>query len=163
MAAALLAFVSVVHGDDRALLVTAGFLSKFPLFLDWPQDVGEVSGGFCVRGTPGLVPVLAQVLGHVDLANTPLVSRVSENPGTLLGCRLVYLGPEAVGGLPEVIREVPEGVLVVTQAPGAAQRGAHINLYRSRGRLRFEVNVAALERSGLRASFRLLELARVVD
>ena len=53
-------------------------------------------------------------------------------------------------------------VLVVGESPGALGRGAMINFVHEDRRVRFEVDLDTLERSGLGVSSRLLTVARTV-
>ena len=46
--------------------------------------------------------------------------------------------------------------------PGFAKRGVAVNLIRDNDRMRFEVNRQALDHAGLRASYQLLDLAKLV-
>ncbi|MUM76770.1 DUF4154 domain-containing protein [Pseudodesulfovibrio sp. F-1] len=52
-------------------------------------------------------------------------------------------------------------VLTVTQSPSGMRMGAVVNFILKNGRLRFEINPAAAERTGLSISSRLLGLARI--
>lgn len=54
------------------------------------------------------------------------------------------------------------GVLTVGEADQFAVRGGVITFVKEANRLRFEINVDAAGRAGLRISSRLLQLARVV-
>jgi hypothetical protein len=60
----------------------------------------------------------------------------------------------------EVSRTAP--VLTVGDMDQFAQRGGMINLTTEENRIRFEINVKAIERVGLKASSQLLRLARIV-
>jgi hypothetical protein len=53
-------------------------------------------------------------------------------------------------------------VLLVGEVEGFAQQGACMNFYLEGKKVRFEVNVDAVERSGLRVSADILKLARIV-
>jgi hypothetical protein len=65
-------------------------------------------------------------------------------------------GAERLGSL----KTLP--VLTVSDRKGFAESGGIIELYVDGGRVRFAINVDAVERSGLRLSSRLLGLAKVI-
>jgi hypothetical protein len=58
------------------------------------------------------------------------------------------------------LKEAP--VLTVSDAEGFAESGGMIELFQENGRMRFAVNVEVVQRSGLRVSSRVLDLARIV-
>jgi hypothetical protein len=77
-------------------------------------------------------------------------------------CQIVFVADAAPDRLAAVLRELADRpVLVVTDEPGAAERGSHINFFKLEGKVRFEFNLAAFERSGLRLSARLRQVGRV--
>jgi hypothetical protein len=58
------------------------------------------------------------------------------------------------------VKELP--VLTVSDARGFAQAGGMIELYEDNGRMRFAINIDTLQKSGVKLSSRLLDLARIV-
>jgi len=55
------------------------------------------------------------------------------------------------------------GMLTLGDTPGFAQRGAMVNFFPEDGKIRFEINVGASRRAGLKISSQLLKLARIVE
>ena len=76
------------------------------------------------------------------------------------GVQVLYVGAAAAASLPRVAR-VP-GLLVVSDAGNALDRGATIALVRGEDRVRFAVAVDDAEARGLRISSRMLALAAAV-
>jgi len=146
---------------DKGLLIEAGFISKFPAFISWPGE--EAPFRFCTLGPTPLAAPLASVLRHTRIRGArPQLREV--DPDTAADCHLLYIPPDRRAALPQIVERLAgRPVLTVGDSPGLARQGVHINLYRKEGRIRFEVNPAALHRAGLRASFRLLEMARVIE
>lgn len=57
-----------------------------------------------------------------------------------------------------------ENILLVTDASGFAERGAHINFYLTdNGTLHFEMNKSTLDSSGFEVDFFLLNFAKIVE
>jgi hypothetical protein len=54
------------------------------------------------------------------------------------------------------------GVLVVSDMPGFAVLGGHIGLVEDSNRLRFQVNLEAALKTGLKLSSKFLQLAEIV-
>jgi len=56
----------------------------------------------------------------------------------------------------------PDAMLIVTESPGALERGSIVNFAVDEGRVRFDLSLEAAERRGLRLSSRLITVARQV-
>ncbi|RMG97549.1 MAG: YfiR family protein [Candidatus Dadabacteria bacterium] len=86
------------------------------------------------------------------------------NPAEALRCHALFLVEEdgaLLGRMLEAVRGRP--VLTVGDAPGFVDRGGMVGFVHRDGRIRFEINVGAMRRSGLRMSADVLRLAaRVV-
>ena len=54
-------------------------------------------------------------------------------------------------------------ILTVGETPRFIEQGGIVNFFLENGKVRFEINRSAAERSGLRISSRLLQLAKIVD
>lgn len=82
----------------------------------------------------------------------------------LLECDLVFVSRSERGSLAALFAQLGTGaVLTVGDAPGFARAGGMIEMYLQDQRVLFEVNQAALARGGLKASSRLLKLARLTE
>jgi hypothetical protein len=144
--------------------VKAGFIAKFPDFVDWPESERRNPFTFCLAGDSELAAPLKSVVRHVRFAGArPRVKQLSDGERPT-GCKVLFIPGRRALELEEILRAVGDRpVLTVADTPGFAERGVHINLFREGDRVRFEVNRAAAERAGLDLSFRLLETARLVE
>ncbi|PWF48644.1 YfiR family protein [Massilia glaciei] len=93
-----------------------------------------------------------------------MLVRALRNGEPLAGCRAALVLP----GAPEELAALRAGagrehVLLFGEGGQMAAQGVHIGFFPDQGRLRVEVNRKALEASGLKASFRLLEVAKIVE
>jgi hypothetical protein len=158
--------VQVASGSEDVQLVKAGFITKFPAFIDWPAAETDAASGpfkFCILGRSDLQRHLEEILKYTDMgARTPVLARV-DSPREIVSCQVLYIPPRT--GMPlRRILEVTEDrpILTVGDTQGYGERGVMINLYVERGQVRFEINLEAVRKSGLVFDFRLLELARLI-
>jgi hypothetical protein len=78
-------------------------------------------------------------------------------------CHVLYLtGSDRKRALDIVGNLEDELVLTVSDAAGFARTGGMVELFIEEGRMRFAVNVDALERAHVRLSSRVLALAKIV-
>ncbi len=153
----------------REHAVKLAYLFNLIRFTHWPGETpdGETSGaGAFVVGIVGddpFGPLLQDLEGRAVHGLPVRVVRV-RTPGQLERCRAVFVsgseGPRVAAVL-RAVRGLP--VLTFSDAPGFVDRGGMVGFVRERDRVRFEVNLGALRRAGLRMSSEVLRLAvRVV-
>ncbi len=145
----------------------AELVSRFPLFVEWPEwAFASPSAPFvvCVFGDNPFDGSLSR-----RLAAEPIQGRVAEErdlaaTDEVTGCHLLFISATASPQL-EHLLAIARGrpILTVGDTAGFAERGVHINLFVVSNRVRFEVNEQATHWSGLRLGARLLKLARLVD
>lgn len=144
----------------------AAFLYNFAKFIDWPPRSFERPDApmvFCVLGDDPFGPILAGIAREDQVMSRQIALRRADQPDQLGGCHVVFVRPAAEVHLPELLRQAAaRHVLLVGESSGFAERGGGIGLFVEQNRVRFAVNVAAIERAGLKVSSKLLKVARVI-
>jgi len=166
---ALLPAASGQQNAQRNLLlapeyeVKAAFLLNFTKFVDWPPRASpsEPSFPICVYGEDPFGKVLDQIVEGERVQDQPItVRRIS---GSFTGpCRILFLG-RSEHDPRKILAEVPQGVLTVGEEGSFLQQGGMIELAVENRRVRFDVDLRATARGGLRVSSRLLSVARKVE
>ena len=78
-------------------------------------------------------------------------------------CHILFVCPSEQEQFDKILRHFKErDVLLVSDVEGFARRGGMINFVPHGNKLRFEVNVNAIERTDLKVSSKLLKLGRIV-
>jgi hypothetical protein len=167
LAATLIAAPGIAadNGTDAApdVAVKAAFLYNFAKFTEWPALPAGAPIAVCIVGDDGIAAALVEtVRGQHISGHTLEVWRPQESTAWPV-CQLLFITDaetrRSAGGLGG-IKTLP--VLTVSDGKGFSQAGGIIELYVEGGRMRFAINVDAVERSGLRLSSRLLGLAKVI-
>lgn len=148
------------HADERPSdqQVKAAYLARFGAYVEWPEEGGA-------REAPLLIGVLgAETLAH-ELEQLLRMRRGGERAIQVLrmksgdsakGLHMLLVGAAVTQPLPQ-----QHGLLTVSDGPPG--RGAVIQFLLADQKVRFEIDLAAAERNGLRLSSRLLGVAlRVV-
>ena len=146
--------------------VKAAFLLNFTKFIEWPPNVfhGEKTPiTVCVFGYDPFGSALDEViLGKTINNREVLARRINELPD-LNSCQLVFISEKEDKRLPDILNSLKgASVLVVGEGGDFAERGGSIQFYLDDNKLRFAVNVDALQRDHLNVSSKLLALARIV-
>jgi uncharacterized protein DUF4154 len=146
--------------DDVA--VKAAFLYNFAKFAEWPALAPGGAIALCVVGDDRIATALVETVRGQNISGHALeVSRPQDN-ATWRSCHLLFVAnaetKRAVAGL-NGIKTLP--VLTVSDGKDFSQTSGIIELFVESGRMRFAINVDAVEAAGLRISSRLLGLAKV--
>ena len=156
---------TALAADIQESAIHAAFTLNFARFTEWPAGALLSDGvlNVCFLSTPE--PVGRDIADHKDkpVQGQPVRIRRGVRVADLRECDVVYLGEQDEYRLNEVLRALAgQPVLTVGGIGGFAQAGGMIGLYRQDDKVRFEVNLDAVNRSGLRLSAQLLKLARIV-
>jgi hypothetical protein len=148
----------------REYLVKAGFLYNFAKLTQWPGAGDEETGEFrlCVLGADPFGASLDLVRGKTIGART-VTTRIVQDAAGARDCQLVFISGAERARLREhldALRGHP--VLTVSDLPQFSRAGGIISLKTVDNKVRFEINLGAAERVGLRLSSRLLSLAEIV-
>ena len=157
--------------DPRAgsleLQVKAAFLYNFAKFVEWPADVrSDGSSGsltFCVFGDEPLFSALTQSLAGKTINGRALVALQADGPQRAQRCDIAFIGVAEKKRMDEVLDAFAgTGVLSISDLDQFARHGGMIELTRKADKIRFAVNIDAVNRNGVRISSKLLQLAEVV-
>ena len=161
---AVLSWISATRaGEAKESDLKAAFLYNFAKFTEWPGE-REATRYFLV----GIYRPdrLSQNLDHLtseSVRGRPIRIRTCTAPSDALNCHLVYVNTADDGIIRDFVEDLRgKPVLVISDARGAANLGAMIGIFTVEGKLRFEINMASVESSGLKMSAHLLGMARIV-
>jgi hypothetical protein len=148
--------------------VKAAFIFKFATYVRWPSTAGvDVNTPFVI-GVLGKDPfgsALTAVVRGQNIQGRAIIIRNIGRVEEALRCDLVFVSSSERDNLQRIfaaLRLVP--VLTVSDVDQFAEQGGMIGLVTTEdNHIHFDINKAAIERAGLRASSQLLQLARIVE
>jgi hypothetical protein len=143
--------------------VKAGFLFNFAKFAEWPALASAAPIAMCVAGDERIAVALAETVREQKISGHALdVSRPADS-ATWRGCHLLFIADTELRRSAEGLGTIKSlQVLSVSDQKDFAQGGGLIEFYLEGGKMRFAINLDAVDRSGLRLSSRLLGLARII-
>lgn len=142
----------------------AAFIHRIAGFIEWPDRAAAGAPlRLCVIGGNPFGQALEAIRGK-PVQSRPLEIRFTDSGDALRECQLLFIATAADRHLDRIAALSREaGILTLGDTEGYARRGVMLNFYLDQDRVRFEVNLDALRRGGLKASSKLLTLARIVD
>ncbi len=168
-----LACAAPVRADDTEELtatkleyqIKAGYLFNFAKFVGWPTNLT----GTTTKLTIGILadrPAYAVLAGELD------GKRIGEHVIKTSRCKsvkdverfgIIFITRSQAGRAAELCKAVTNApVLTVGEFDRFAEQGGCVNFVHKGDNIRFEVNLAAVERAGLKISSKLASMAIVV-
>lgn len=144
--------------------VKAAFLYKFASYVEWPSE-RQASGPLVigVAGSDEVAQELARLAAGRHVGNRPLTVRQVNDADSVSDLHVLFVGRGYSRSVEPLLRRARrDSVLTVTESEDAFNSGSTINFKLVEGRVRFDVSLPAVERSGLRLSSRLLSVAHRV-
>jgi hypothetical protein len=101
--------------------------------------------------------VLDRTLQGKTVGERPVVARRHDSLAEAEGCHVLYLPPSEDAS--RALRETPRAALTVGESSGFLEAGGMVRFLIVEDTVRFEVNMGAAQRAGLRISSRMLSFA----
>jgi len=143
--------------------VKALFLYNFAKFVDWTPATPTDTICVGILGDDPFGDVLDQTVAGKTVNGRSFVVRRLKRYEDAKVCQIVFVSGSEKKRLHAILNGLGSfGVLTVGEMEGFAAHGGVINFEIAGGKVRFEVNVDAAERAGLKLSSKLLSLATIV-
>jgi hypothetical protein len=146
--------------------VKAGFLYHFGWFVEWPDTTDQGRAPAFTIGVLGAHPfggVLDDIMRGKSIGERPVVIQYYQRVEEVVSCHILFISASEAEGLPAILSGLGEaGVLTVSDMERFTERGGMISLRLVGQKVRFDINMDATERAGLKLSSQLLRLARVI-
>lgn len=160
----LLLVLPPAHAGPSEYEIKAAFIYQIARLIEWPQErVGGIPPRLCLQGGNPFGTALDSIRGRALNGREMDVALL--DPGAdLRGCTLLFIAAPAEKSLDRIVALSRDtGLLTLADTEGFAQRGAMVNFFLENGKVRFEINLEAARRGGLKISSKLLSLARIVE
>lgn len=146
--------------------VKAASIYRFLPYIEWPPsafarpDAPLVIG---VAGADDLAEELDRITAGRAIDGKPVQVRKLRPGDPVSGLQVLFIGRSQVDAQAQLLRTVQaRPILTITDTEGALAWGSMINFRLVDGRVRFEVSLGTAERSGLKISSRMLQVALAV-
>ncbi len=167
----VLMFTGILHAGshaasaDEEYRIKAAFLLNFARFIEWPsrhvpREQAPFVFGFIGRETDG---AWMKSLETQHIHGHPAIVKHFHNIEEIGFCHVLFIDRSMDKLLEKIIEAIgSKPIVCVGDSRNFALRGGMINFIKINDRLRFEMNLNAAHRSGLKISSRLLKLGRII-
>ena len=146
--------------------VKAAYLYYFTTFVDWPPEAFERPDSELVIGVLGEDPfgkILDDTVRGKSVNHRPLVVRRFASIKEARDSHILFISASERDRIPSILKALDgAAVLTVGDLDSFAARGGQIAFHTIDRKVRFDINVAAVERSRVKISAQLMKLGRVV-
>jgi len=141
--------------------IKAAFLYHFTQFIEWPAEGAAGLFVICLAGDQALSNPLDELTRGKHVGTRSIQVKQIKQPEEARGCQVMFLSSSLKTKAPSYLAAVHAmDVLTVGEHTGFRGQGGMIELFLEDNRFRFDINEQALRDAHLRASSRLLRLAR---
>ncbi len=150
--------------DDTNARIKAVYLYNFTRYFEWPANMREGNFVICVMGTnPGLSSELTKMAQQKMVGKQKIEIKNITSLSDAGKCNILYLLGDNSSQVKDAMSMFKgKGTLVVTDKNGMAKAGAVINFVVHENKQAFELNTASAQKSGLKVSTNLKDLAKNV-
>ncbi len=164
----ILANLSYAPAEDsisKEYLLKAAFIYNFARFTDWPRE--SFSGTddplvLLILGKDPFEKAIESIAGRKVQGRTLRIKRITQ-PEEIDRCHMLFISTSERDRLTEILQKINNmPVLTVGEMEGYTVAGGIINFSVEKNKIRFEINIDAAQRSGLKISSKLLRLAKII-
>lgn len=164
-ACALLLTLTPARAAPSEYELKSAFIYQIARFVEWPSPPGSLASAplrLCVLGGNPFGTALDTISGKPVNERRMEVSLLDMNADTR-ECAMLFIAAPAERHLERITAlSRGTGMLTIGDTQGFAQRGVMVNFFLENGKIRFEINLEASRRAGLKISSQLLKLARII-
>jgi hypothetical protein len=165
----VLVLLSIVLGLSRDAIaasqpsesdVEAVYLFDFGKFVRWPAGADQGAVRICVAGSQAFATALQKIVANETIGDRPLEVRLLMHPADEAGCAILFIEATEHAHADELLQAVAtKPTLTVSNMPDFLSHGGMIQFQLVEKRVRFSVNLNAVNRAHLGMSSELLKVA----
>lgn len=146
--------------------VKAAFVFNFAKFVEWPQAESTNGTAPIVVGILGEDPFgaeLDRIVNDRQVNGRPLRLKRFVSLSEVNDCHMLFISSSEKQRLQTIFDSLQsKGILTIGDSENFAKEGGMINFVLEKGKVRFQINIDAAERAGIKLSSQLLKLAHIV-
>jgi hypothetical protein len=146
--------------------VKAAFLFHFGELADWPAGTfasDKQTFNVCTLGYDPFLGELEDTVGGKTIGTRMVKVQHLKLPQDAMGCQILFFGAGAGKSLSTILSQLGnDPILTVGENDEFLQQGGMIHFFLEDNKIRFDINLDAADRAGLKIGARLLLLARNV-
>jgi len=146
--------------QEQEYILKAAFLYRFSDYIEWTNIDNAETFNIAILGESGISAPLVEISRDKRIKNKRIVVKQYGNADEAGSCQIIFISRDYRLPVEQVFRKVDyRPVLVITEQRSDFDKGGQMNFIIEDNKLKFEVNLATVNRSGLKISSQLLQHA----
>ena len=141
------------------------YIEKFTHFIKWPKSNYPANGKYkcTVYGKCKILALMKKTYTAENLGGTQIKLKVVSDIDLLSTPHILFVPKENSEDIAEILKYTKnKPILVISDAKGAAKKGAHIELFVNNENVKFNINFASFKKNNLKVEYKLLDMATQV-
>jgi hypothetical protein len=157
------AFYIPQQSDQEEYNLKAAFIYRFTDYVDW-GTINDENFTIEILGESAITAPLKEIVKDKKIKNKSVDVKEYHDINDIGQCEVLFISKTYSGSIESVLSKIGDkAVLIITEQKGDAEKGTHINFLISENKLRFEINLKAITKTGLHISSQLLQHAILVN
>ncbi len=154
------------NSQAQEYLLKAAFLYNFARLIDWPENTFKHNSDpfrLCLIGNDPFGAAL-ESLHNKKVRGHPLTIQRHLRLNNIDQCQMLFISRQEEEQIPTILKTINHApTLTISEVPLFAEKSGHIRFFLNNNKLSLEVNLNAINQSGLKISSRILSLAKIVS
>lgn len=146
--------------DKEEYTIKALFIYNFTKYIQWPEHDLPTHFNIGVLGESAISEKLTAILKGKKIYNRNIQINELKGVEEISGQQIVFVSKSSSSKIRQILEKVgSNNILIVAEDVNMAAKGSGINIIEREQRMKFEMNEAAIKKSGLKVSGQLYDLA----
>jgi hypothetical protein len=156
----LLAIVTCSHLYAQNHKLESVFIYSFTRYVIWPESHNQGDFEILVLGEAPIVDELRKMAAAKKVGERNIRVTQINTLDEIKKCNILFIPSSKSPEFTDVVTKInTQPILIITDEPGLGMKGSDINFIVKDGKLRFELNQAAVARQNLKVANELSRLA----
>jgi len=139
----------------------AVYIYNFTNYITWPKNPKSLT--ICIYGDNLVLETLNKILKKSNKHKSINI----QSPDKASDCHIIFIGGSVERKIKSVLKEIQNksilSILTVSDSKNFPLNGGMIGLAMNDKQISLEINIKNLENAGLKASYKILDMAKIVE
>lgn len=152
------------QADELEVKLEAVFIYNFLKYTQWPADDPDQPYHIVILGETPVYEYLTAIASDQKVNGREILVIRQSRWSAEDTCHVLYISPDNRRKLPDIMARIQDkSVLTISDRANSGGGSTTLSFFLEDGKLRFQVDMDLIRKSGIRLSSQLLKLARVVS
>lgn len=157
-------FVILISSSiDASSSVKISLIEKITQFIHWPEIKDDFKIGIYQNKQISKDMEIFYLDKKIHRSNIKIYDINDFTQDEIEELNLIYFTKESSANIDLILKRIKnKPILIITEFPDDVYQGMHLGIYYKEKRIKFIINQESLEKSNLKASYKILKLAKIV-